>query len=263
MNLLIVPIVLTLGGLYFGGIQASKQAEVEAQRAEDAALETYFKQMGTLVLDENLSECEVNDDVRALARAHTATVLGRVDGDRRGNIIEFLYGANLIDKDCAIVSLAGTNLVDVQLSGTDLSNADLHGAKLASANLQDAQLDGVVLADAWLAHTQGEEESMGAADLRGADLSNADLRGAIMNDADLGLPLSASGRHVNLSGADLRGARLDSADLREASLTNTDLRRASMQGTELKGATGLTSEKLDRQVDSLNGAIMPDGSTHE
>ena len=263
MELLIVPIVLTLGGLYFGGVQAGNQADVEEQRAEDAALEAYFNEMGGLVLDQELSECGVDEDVRALARAQTSTVLNRVEGDRKGNVIEFLNGASLINRNCPIVSLAGTDLIDVQLSGADLSSVDLHEAKLASANLQDAQLDNAVLAGAWLAHTQGEDRPLGAANLRGANLSGADLRNANLSDTDLGWPLSPSGKNADLSGADLRGAILDSADLRGANLEGVDLRGASMNGTELDNAKGITREELQQQVSTLEGASMPNGSVYD
>ena len=46
------------------------------------------------------------DSLRAVARARTLTVLSRLDGARKGNVVQFLYEASLINKGQSIVSLA-------------------------------------------------------------------------------------------------------------------------------------------------------------
>jgi uncharacterized protein YjbI with pentapeptide repeats len=85
--------------------------------------------------------------------------------------------------------------------------------------------------------------------LRGADLREAYLFGATLTDANL--------RNANLSEANLIKANLSEADLRNASLTDADLSDAF-----LGEARGVTNEELEQQAETLEGAIMPDGSKH-
>jgi uncharacterized protein YjbI with pentapeptide repeats len=71
-------------------------------------------------------------------------------------------------------------------------------------------------------------------DLREADLSGMDLRNARMQGARLG--------GANLQGCDLRDARFNSSDmrgcnLRDADLRNTSFHRAVLTGSDLRGAT--------------------------
>jgi membrane protein implicated in regulation of membrane protease activity len=129
--------------------QRERELEVENQRAQDAAIQAYLDQIGNLLLDEHrpLRQSEQRDEVRTLARARTLTMLRRLDGERKGTVLQFLYEAGLINTD---------RIVD--LTGADLRGADLYGADLRMANLSDAHLR--------------------LADLHSAVLSNANLRGA-------------------------------------------------------------------------------------
>ncbi len=61
-----------------------------------------------------------------------------------------------------------------------------------------------------------------------------------------------------LGGADLRGANVRSADLTGAQLKGADLSYA-----DLEGAKGITTEELERQAHSLEGATMPNGQNYE
>ena len=103
--------------------------------------------------------------------------------------------------------------------------------------------------------------SLGAADLRyanlsGIDLTDADLSGARLINTDL--------NHTTLRNADLNHTLLMNADLSGAILEGADLNGAVLDGADLSGAHGITSEDLEKQAKSLEkGATMPDGSTHE
>jgi uncharacterized protein YjbI with pentapeptide repeats len=78
-----------------------------------------------------------------------------LDGDRKVNVVRFLYEANLIGKTydgwdsfAVVVNLSRANLSDANLSeanlrGADLSGADLGDAKLSGTDLRDANLKGV------------------------------------------------------------------------------------------------------------------------
>ena len=115
--------------------QALQQtAELEAQRAHEAALEKYVEHMGRLF--EQLSrEAAADEHLRAVARAHTLAVLEGLDPDRKRVLLQFLHESNLIDLDKPIISLLGANLKEANLKG-----ADLRGA----ASLNQEQIDQVI-----------------------------------------------------------------------------------------------------------------------
>jgi uncharacterized protein YjbI with pentapeptide repeats len=91
-------------------------------------------------------------------------------------------------------------------------------------------------------------------DLQGAQLRGIDLAGTDLHDANL--------RGAELRYADLRYADLRYADLIEANLSNANLLDADLIEANLSKARGITKEQLEKQTESLKGAIMPDKSEH-
>jgi uncharacterized protein YjbI with pentapeptide repeats len=82
-----------------------------------------------------------------------------------------------------------------------------------------------------------------------ANLSHASLKYGEVNDA-------------NMSKTDLGGT-----DLSDAYVYSTKLSGADLSGAILSGATGVTAQRLERQIlpeasYGLEGVTMPDGSTH-
>jgi uncharacterized protein YjbI with pentapeptide repeats len=177
-----------------------------------------------LLLSNHLRESHPDDEVRKIAEARTLTVLPRLDGKRKGNVLLFLYESGLIRRATRIIKLYGADLAEADLGGTDLSEADLSGADPSHAKLSKA-------------------------DLHRAYLSGADLHGAYLVHADLSF--------ANLNGAILNGANLNGANLSYASLSEADL-----IGANLGKAVGTTTKQLLDEALSLKDAIMPDGSKH-
>jgi len=172
LQLLIIPVILAAGALWFNyhqdqaNMQASnrqyqndvniaatryandQQLAVDQQR--EAALQAYLGQMSNLLLVDNLGKSKQGDEVRQVARARTLTVLRSLDPARKGYLLQFLYQANLINKNDVIVDLSGADLSyadlkfailsDAHLSGADLKHADLSYADLSGANLHIANL---------------------------------------------------------------------------------------------------------------------------
>jgi uncharacterized protein YjbI with pentapeptide repeats len=152
-----------------------------------------------------------------------------------------LQEGNLITADLRRANLQRANLRGAKLQGAKLRVADLRRANLNRAHLQGADLRGADFQDADLrGHLEG-------ANLEGAHLQGADLRGAFLRGADL-------------QGAYLQKANLFRADLREAKLQKANLQKADLIGASLEGAQ-VTDEQL-ASAESLQGAIMPDGSKH-
>ena len=266
LSALAIPVVLAVAGFYFSSQQderqrlsevrrAKSEQAIEEQRAQDAALQAYLDQMSQLMLGGNLRGSEEDSEVRTLARARTRTVLARLDGPRKGRVVQFLYEALLLNKENPVVSLS-----DVRLRGADLSQLDLSGANLSSADLSSADLSGADLSDADLSGAVLIETDLTFASMSGANMSGTYLDKADLSDANL-IETDLSG--AVLSGAVLRKAVLIDADLRETYLNGIDLHGADLSGTDLRDARGVTDERLEEQVLTLQDATMPDGSIHD
>jgi uncharacterized protein YjbI with pentapeptide repeats len=280
--------------------RAIKAAELEAQRAHDAALQKYFEQVGRLLIEQPLRRAAPGDNLSTVARAQTLAVLEGLDPTRKRLLLLFLYESGLISRDKLVISLRGASLSEVDLSGAnlhaaklsraDLSRANLSGATLRMADLSEANLRGTKLLQAELREANLSRTDLSRADLRGASLRGADLHKADLGGADISgagmLRANLSEANLggakllraelreanltraslftsNLSGADLRMANLSEANLNGANLSGASLRVANLSEANLSAAIGVTAQELERMAKSLEGATMPDGSKYE
>ncbi len=227
-------------GINLAQQDAEQKQEIEDQQRQETLIQTYFDDMGELLLnnEQPLRKAQPTDDVSILAGAKTLSVLDELNPRRKTSVVHFLLDAKLIQKDAPIVKLARADLSDVDLSGVNLGASDLSGANLMNADLRGANLSGAKLDTTYL--------------------SGADLGGVRLNGASL---LIASLRDADLSGADLSGANLSGALLTRANLKDARLNGADLSYTDLSGGHSVTDEQLDKSK-SLMKATMPDGSTH-
>jgi hypothetical protein len=215
-------------------------------RNQEAALQAYLDRMGNLLAGLKLRSSEVESETRDLARAWTHAVVRKLDGERKGIVVRFLYESRLIDRFEPVIDISGAdlrganlcwaNLIGVLL-GSDrpvrgdllervareiggsvhhINGTDLTGADLGRASLHAAQLENVALENATL-----EWASLDGAVLTGAYCKGANLRHCSLTRANL--------RGCRLMGADLRDARLGSADLYGADLANANLSDADLR----------------------------------
>jgi len=291
MQLFVVPVVLAGAALWFNWtekrrdqriVQETRTADqtIAEDRQQETALGEYLVTMTTLLLDKDLRTSAEGDEVRAVARVQTLTVLRRLNGERKGSVVRFLSESHLIDKVTPIVDLIGADL-----SEADLSRATLRRVNLREVNLTNAVLTDVVLADACLDNSDFSGADLVKADLASASLDGANLHGARLwstnlNQAVLGEIDRGSARVGTfrlgevvvggsaVGGANLSEANLSNAMLRDAILVGVDLRDAQLRGadlrrTNLSGARGKTNDELEREAASLTGATMPDGLIHQ
>jgi uncharacterized protein YjbI with pentapeptide repeats len=249
LSALAIPVVLAGAGFWISAQQDIRQQAVEEQRAQDAALQAYLDQMGALILEENLRDSEEDSEARALARARTLTVLGRLDPKRKRSVVQFLYESSLIAKTDPIVDLSNADLRYIDLHLKDLRNADLSEADLREADLTNADLTGANLTNARL-----EDTDLTFAKLKGATLSNADLTEANLSHAGL--------NHADLTIATLKRTNLRGAILHEADLNYANLWEADMRYADLRDAQGVSEETLRARYVKLEGTYLPDGSKH-
>ena len=290
LELLIVPAALLIGGYLLNRAQREREREaeqahrdreleVENQRAQDEALQAYLDQMSDMLIPNkdqpSLSAKQPPDSLKTVARARTLTVLPRLDDDRKGRVVQFLYESYLIshmDRDeqgemivkDKVVDLSGANLRDANLFGPNLTGVALDGVNLQRAALRLAALQNADLRVAYLRDADLESSVLSGADLSAANLSGASLLFAwLTSDPDLPQRLkvatkAAKLRLAILNNADLRYAKLSNVDLRDVELTGTKLSGADLSGANMTDAREWTYEQL-AQAKSLDGAIMPDG----
>ena len=116
MQLLIIPAVLAIAGYVFTLTTSENERRATEQRSRDerdttldnqreAALQDYIDKMSERLLEKKLRESQQDDEVRKIARVRTLTTLLVLNASRKGNVLQFLYESELIDKDNYIVDL--------------------------------------------------------------------------------------------------------------------------------------------------------------
>ena len=229
LQLLIIPIALTLAAYWFNRQERAAERVLTAKRFQDQILQDYLDNMTELLLEKDLRDPQHGADVRSVARSRTLAVLRLVDGERKGEVIRFLYEAKLIghlshrkekyfssDIEASLVplrpviSLSHADLANIQLIGANLAGISLMSCRLAKANLSNANLEG--------------------ANLSFANLSWANLEEACLERANL---VESFSKFANLKNAVLRKTNLANAALRYAVLVNADLEGANLEGANL------------------------------
>lgn len=120
--------------------QRTLDRELADERRQDDVLQAYLDEMSRLLTDKErpLHRAEQGDYLSTVARARTITALSRLDAKRKGNLVQFLYEAGLINRGHAVISLADADLRGADLYAATLRHADLRAADLSRANLARA-----------------------------------------------------------------------------------------------------------------------------
>lgn len=264
-----IPIVLNM--------ISYQQERTKDDNQRHEILSNYLDQMTQLLLekDKELDNPSLRAEAQKFARARTLNTLRQLDGERKGQLLKFLYEAGLIGEYCQInrktlelircetsdlqIDLEGARLNGtvfeppvplqrIDLTGALLSKAGLQGIYLAKAEMRDATLTGADLTKAVLTEAQMEGADLTEVKLVGAilpranlikvRLESADLRGANLEAAQLmGAEIQkAKLSKTNLTKANFKGANLEKADLSNADLQGADLSDADLTGTNLQGA---------------------------
>jgi hypothetical protein len=109
LKLLIVPAVIAGGGVWFNRQQRERELKIAEQRAQVEALQAYIEGMSQLLTDKDrpLHRARPGDSLSMVARAQTATVLLRLDSERKRDVLWFLYESGLLAKNRVVVEIGG------------------------------------------------------------------------------------------------------------------------------------------------------------
>ncbi|MFT6658189.1 pentapeptide repeat-containing protein [Maritalea sp.] len=152
-------------GLGIGTLAISMTVNaVELRRSEDIQVQTYIDRISGILTNsqgQTLSQSE-----RAIARAHTNSVLKSITGERAGRVLNFLNELSLIQGlqvELEGLNLAGVTLKDVNFDGLDFEDSNLEGADLEGSQFNNVDFEGTFLKNADFKRT----------DLRGADFTDS------------------------------------------------------------------------------------------
>ena len=172
--------------------QRGSDARVEGDRQRQKTLDDYLSWMTDLILKDQLNGA-TGRIAQTLARTKTLTALHVLDGDRKAQVLQFLYEAALIGAPPK-VNLNGADLRGANLDEATLAGAELRGVQFSKATFRGANLSGALLL---------------GSDFRHADFSRANLECARLNQASL--------VGANFQDARVAGVDIEDADMRNAS----------------------------------------------
>lgn len=258
--LLVIPLVLGGAAIWFNRTErqneqrtadqrAKTEYEIAADRLEEETLQNYLNRMSDLLIHEGLAGSDKTSPVRDVARARTLTTLRRLNGERKGAVIRFLFESDLIGKTTleTMVKLDGLSWKQDVKPVVSLYGADLSGADLTEMIIVGADLVGVDLSKADLSRCS----------LLAVNLDIAKLCGTNLNHANLALSRFA---HVDFTDADLRDASFSKANLSHAIFENAKVVDEQLaQSTLLYGTIMPNGKKYDGRFNLAGDIVMARG----
>ena len=207
--------------------------ERENQSAQDKALQEYLDRISELETYKDLRKATEDGYKRAVMRAKMRTLVWRLDSRRKGVLLRFLHEAKLIKKKEYLRK--GRSEQHVRAKRSEKHEGKKDAKKKKPWYYPILSLESIDLSGADLSHSI----ELVADDLSGVNLSNADLSGARLQGVNF--------RKADLSDANLRNAKLCEADSKTVSeldkrvgppteLFKLDLTEADLTGADLTGA---------------------------
>ena len=222
LQLLIIPIFLTLAGWIYSVLQKQTDYKLAKEKENSVVLQAYFDSMKDLIVDGKLMDTKNDPDhpVRALARSKTITTLQMIDDERKKAVLNFLSHAGLIKLDQPVIMLDELELNHVNFQNLRLTFVDLKSIVFKSANLTKAKIENCNLSLGDFSEAMARGSHFTYSVLKGVNFFNADLEGTDLSKAEL---VSANLQKTklkksNLSGSNLAGAKLQGSDFSEAML---------------------------------------------
>jgi uncharacterized protein YjbI with pentapeptide repeats len=272
LQLLIVPGVLIVIGYLFNAAEASRDREREDKRAaqaqfiaaearRDQVLQDYLARMGDLVLDRGLRDSKQGSDVRGVGRTLTLTVLRRLDGRRKGEVVRFLADSKLIDgPGTPVLTLSAANLRGAVLTGASLRDVVFDAVDLRRAKFGGSALNLVRFEGARLERASFAGASLAGVEFTAARLDHASFRGTRMDTA---LTYGGTQQHVSFAGACLSGATFAGSDARRARFAGAEGRRVDFDNARVSVPALEGARIVGARLDHAHTQGLPAGWTKD
>ena len=199
LDLLIVPLVLSIGVWFLSSAEKESEKLVELDRQRQGILDLFINQVSKLILENSLKSENGTKEIRAIARTYALGAFRRLDRERKAEALQFLLESKLIDNE-PVIPLKGANLREASLDNAELVGAEIKGAYFCNASFKKANLTGTNLCGCDLSFVDFTQATFTGTDLSYTFLKYAKLRNVDLTKANLDC--------ADVEGADLRGAKL-------------------------------------------------------
>ena len=253
LDLLIVPLLIPISIVLLSQIIQTNERNLAQDTAQREELQTFYDRMTDLLLEHKLGTEDENQGVRAIARSMTLTTIPSLNSQQKGQLLNFLYDANLLNEHLPIIPLQGFDLQHTDLPNGDLRKSHLRYGNFQKSNLTKTNLFHADLSNARLQHANLTETTLIQANCRSATFDFATMKDALLKDTDF--------RRASFVGSNLTGANMTGADMRRADFQDAILAGATLIETDFANATNLTIEQIKKGRE-INNIILPDGNTY-
>ncbi|CAF3805872.1 unnamed protein product [Rotaria magnacalcarata] len=247
-------------------LQREQEKSLEEQRYKNEALDTFIKDMGKL-LKENNGFLTANRVTATLARVKTLNILRELDAQRNMRVIRFLYEANQLAEvdghsplDLSAAELRDMNFRRLSIIKMKITNLSLTGVFLSNATFAGVDMEYVDFATnhATLQNVDFSYANINYADFSSAQLLNVNFSFAILPSANFGgtaasyvefrratciavlfssaILSESSFRHSNIKHASFEDAKLNNVDFFRANLYKADFSGAEIEDSNLQSA---------------------------
>jgi len=218
LDLLVIPVVLAVIAWLYKEHEKFKNKNNEKTQRQNQALDDFIKIITDLNLNHGLATTSPKDGTKEIARSRVILILESIEGERKGEILQFLYESKLIDMNPKLV-LFGANFNKIQLSGIDLSEAEIRGAYFIDSDIQNVNIDNSIFIGC-----NFKNSNFSKSKVYKTDFSYSNLSGCLFNDMDL-------------SSVNFEGANLSKADFSDSIVTQK-------QSELIKTFDGIKNENL-------------------
>lgn len=199
LDLIIIPASIALFAWIYTEFEKDKNTRIEEEKAREKTLDYFINTMTELLVKHDLAGSPEQKRL-AIARTRINLALPQLDGGRKGQILQFLYESDLVDKNPKF-KLLGCNFNESQLDNIVLGQSEIKGAYFKDASFKKSNLIEV--------------------DFTSCDFTGADFTGSLMTN-------------TNLSYAKLNNTKLENVDLTTVDFEGADLTSASLKGSKIK-----------------------------
>lgn len=291
LEIIIVPLVLTLIGVYFNArqkkVEIENATETEKRRTiqnqikeQESELSRYFEKINDLILRDGLAKESASLEVKSIARSMTTEIFQRISIEYAPKVINYLYENHLIGKENCKVNLSGVALARIDLSERNLNNVNLSGIKIYAGNLSgtdfsNSNLSDAVLFECNLRNSKFTNTDITATDLKNCNLVLADFRNAQGSRADFSYThmyetvfenanlhkseyfqsrmIQVNFQKANLSGAIFSQATIWDCFMKETNLQDTNISFAYISGSAPLQDNWTPSKSESRSMDKNKG----------